>query len=480
MKKFFIAALLTVTVATSSAVSAQERGPAERQARAFIEVISTGDLMKVRSFVEANCSAKLAANMEQVLGSAAAHYSNSRGYEVVNAYDANADSATLLLKNKLTGFYDAMIVYTDSTAPFRIKGFAGRTPKSPPVAAAGKTLSNAAIGKELESYMNRLAEADAFSGVILLAKDGVPVYKGVYGTANKDYDVPNRIDTKFSLGSMNKMFTAISIAQLVEKGKLSFDDSLSKFIPDFPDAESAKKIKIKHLLSHTAGLGTPFNKRYWDVARTKFRTVDDMMSFAKQDEKLLFEPGTKHQYSNTGMLVLGKVIEIVSGQSYYDYVRENIYKPAGMMNSDHFELDKPTPNHAVGYQKSYTSKGINWSNNVFTNAVRGGPMGGGFSTVDDLLRFDQAFRSGKLVSAEMVKLLTSPKPDLKSPNYGYGFIANTNSGYAGHNGIATGVSTNMLMYLNSGWTAIVLSNYNNGSVTAMQKMQGLIKQSETK
>ena len=143
--------------------------------------------------------------------------------------------------------------------------------------------------------MKRLAEADVFSGAVLLAKDGVPVYKAVYGTANKDYGVPNKIDTKFNLGSMNKMFTAVSIAQLVEKGKLSFDDPLSKFIPDFPDAESAKKIQIKHLLSHTAGLGTYFGKRYQDTSEAKLRTVDDMMAFAKQDEKLLFEPGTKWQ-----------------------------------------------------------------------------------------------------------------------------------------------------------------------------------------
>lgn len=166
--------------------------------------------------------------------------------------------------------------------------------------------------------MKKLTEADIFSGAVILAKDGIPVYKGALGMANKDFTAINKIDTKFNLGSMNKMFTAVAIAQLVEKGKLSFEDPLSKFIPDFPDKESAEKIKIKHLLTHTAGLGGYFSEKWDKTSRTQFRTVDDMMNQVKADEKLLFEPGTRWQYSNTGMLVLGKVIEIVSGQSYYD------------------------------------------------------------------------------------------------------------------------------------------------------------------
>ena len=136
--------------------------------------------------------------------------------------------------------------------------------------------------------MKKLADADVFSGSVLLAKGGKVFYKGVFGTANKDFGVPNRIDTKFNLGSMNKMFTALSIAKLVETGKLTIDDPLSKFVPDFPDAESAKKIKIKHLLSHTAGLGGYFSQTWQMRSRGSIRSVDDMMALAKEDEKLRF------------------------------------------------------------------------------------------------------------------------------------------------------------------------------------------------
>ncbi|HEX8735307.1 MAG TPA: serine hydrolase domain-containing protein [Pyrinomonadaceae bacterium] len=478
ISRFFLIFLVSLTVVTG--ISAQNPTAAEQQGRAFIEALSTGDRAKVRRFVEANFSGEmLALPMEQHLNFASMHYDTSRGYEVVSVQETVPNGAALLLKNKLTGFYAAMFFAVEDKAPFKIKGIGSRPPKAP--AVTNKTLDNAAVSKELKGFMKRLADADVFSGAVLLAKDGVPVYKAAYGTANKDYGVPNKIDTKFNLGSMNKMFTSVAVAQLVEKGKLSFDDPLSKFIPDFPDAESAKKIQIKHLLSHTAGLGSYFGKRFQDTSRAKLRTVDDMMALAKQDEKLLFEPGTKWQYSNTGMLVIGKIIEIVSGQSYYDYVRENIYKPVGMVNTDAYELDKVNPNLAVGYHKTFTDAGIVWSNNVFQHTMRGGPMGGGYSTVEDLLRFDQALRGGKLVSPAMVKVLTTPKPELSSPNYGYGFAVNTAAGTAGHPGGFAGIHSNLNMYLNSGWTAIVMSNYSFGAGgPVIEKMESLIKQTDSK
>jgi CubicO group peptidase (beta-lactamase class C family) len=473
--------LFLITFAAVSAVAAQDPAAAERQGRAFIGVISSGDRAKLKSFVEANFSDEmLKLPMEQHYNFASNHYENSRGYDVVGVQESVPNGVVLLLKNKLTESYAAMAFMVDDKAPYKIKAIGGRQPKAPASAAAGKPLDNTAIAKEMDAFVKRLAEADVFSGAVLLAKDGSVVYKGVVGTANKDFNVPNRIDTKFNLGSMNKMFTAVSIAQLVEKGKLSFDDPLSKFIPDFPDAESAKKIQIKHLLSHTAGLGPYFTKRYQDMSRNKLRTVDDMMALAKQDEKLLFEPGSKWQYSNTGMLVLGKIIEIVSGQSYYDYVRENIYKPAGMMSTDAYELDKINPNLAVGYHKTFTENGIAWSNNVFQHVMKGGPQGGGYSTVEDLLKFDQALRSGKLISSAMVKTLTTAKPELNSPNYGYGFGVNAANGTFGHSGGFQGIHSNLDMYQNNGWTTIVMSNYSMAGTPVIEKMNNLIKQSDSK
>jgi len=223
-------------------------------------------------------------------------------------------------------------------------------------------------------------------------------------------------------------------------------------------------------------LGGYFSDRYDAMSRERLRTVDDMMKLVREDEKdIQFEPGTKWQYSNTGMLVLGKVIEIVSGQSYFDYVRENIFKPAGMQNTDSYQLDQVNPNLAIGYDKRFTDTGVEWVNNIFSHVMRGGPQGGGFSTAEDLLKFDQALRSGKLVSAATLKILTTPKPELKSPDYGYGFQSSSTTGIAGHGGGFTGISSNLDMFLNSGWTAIVLSNYGRGSFPISQKMRQLIE-----
>lgn len=466
-------------MATGSTVFSQDAAKgAEARAREAIEVLSSGDRARFKQFILASYTDEaLKAPIQQRLNNFSAIYDSSRGFEIHGVQETTADSVTLLVKNKLTGGWDAIFVGVEPTAPYKIRGI-GFRPAKPKEAAAAKSIGNKEIARELDAMVRKLVDADVFSGTVLLAKDGKPVYSAAFGIANKDFNVPNKIDTKFNLGSMNKMFTGVAIAQLVEKGNLSFDDPLSKFIADLPDVESAKKIKIKHLLTHTAGLGGYFTKRYQDMSRANLRTVDDMMALAKQDEKLQFEPGTKWQYSNTGMLVLGKVIEIVSGQTYYDYVRENIYKPAGMVNTDCYELDRVNTNLAVGYDKQFTDNGIAWGNNIFMHVMRGGPQGGGYSTVEDLLKFDQALRSGKLVSAAMFKTLTTPKPELKSPEYGYGFGVDTEAGTAGHSGGFPGINSELTMYLNSGWTAIVMSNYSRAAQPVVQKMGELIKRSE--
>ena len=455
-------------------VAAAAQSPAETRAREVVDLLNSGDRAAARRYVEANFSDNMRnLPMDRHLAFVSIEHDQSRGFDVVSVQEVGTNEATLLLKTKLTGQWQALRVVVEPAPPHKITGIGRRPPKAP--AGETKKLSDKEIAGEIESFTKKLAGADVFSGTVLLARNGEVIYKGAFGIANKDFNVPNRIDTKFNLGSMNKMFTAVAIAQLVERGKMSFEDPLSKFIPDFPNAEAAKKIKIKHLLTHTSGLGGYFSERYDGMSRERLRTVDDMMRLVKEDEKdVRFEPGSRWAYSNTGMLVLGKVIEVASGQTYFDYVRENIYKPAGMINTDTYELDRVNPNLAVGYEKRFTDTNVEWSNNVFSHVMRGGPQGGGFSTVEDLLRFDQALRSGKLVNAESLKLLTSPKPDLNSPDYGYGFGVSPQLGIAGHSGGFTGISSNLDMYLGSGWTAIVMSNYGRGSGPLTSKMRELI------
>lgn len=472
MNKSF--ALLFTFLILSFTAFAQTQTPAEKRARELVQALNTGNRAEFRKFIDASFGTRMKAlPIERHLNFFSSTYEGSRGYEIVGVQDTTQPNRVILLvKNKLTGDYDGLLVAVEADAPNGIAGIGFRPPVPP--ASEVKKISAKEAGQELEAFVKKLAAADVFSGSVILAKDGVVLYKGAFGTANKDFDAPNKIDTKFNLGSMNKMFTAIAIAQLVEKGKISYEDPLSKFLPDFPDKESAEKIKIKHLLSHTAGLGGYFSDKWDQRSRGDLRTVDDMMNLVKGDEKMQFEPGSKWQYSNTGMLVLGKIIEIASGQNYFTYLGENIYKPAGMTNTDCYSLDKVNRNLAVGYDKSYTDAGVEFTNNIFTHVMRGGPQGGCYSNAEDLLKFERAMRENKLVSVETAKLLTTAKPELNSPAYGYGFQVDQNGKSYGHSGGFIGINSQLDIYREGGWTAIMMSNYSRGGGPVTQKMQRLI------
>jgi CubicO group peptidase (beta-lactamase class C family) len=475
-KLAFALLVICIFAATTSAQVVQTGSPAERRAKEFIHFLESGNRSEFKKYVQENFSPEfLSVPMEEHLGFFSSIYDFTRGVEYYSAQDTAPNEVTALFKAKLTEVWVALVVHVESKPPYRIDKLGLRLPNPPPSSEIESRLSKEQIVQELEAFLKRLADADVFSGAVLLAKNGVPVFRAAYGNANKDFNAPNQIDTKFNLGSMNKMFTSVAIAQLVERGKLSFDTPLSTFLPEFPDRESSKKIKIKHLLTHTAGLGAYFSEKWNESSRALYRTVDDMMKRAAADEKLLFEPGSRQQYSNTGMLVLGKVIEKVTGESYYDYVRENITTPAGMTSTDCFELDKVNLNLAIGYNKEITDEGTIFRNNLFSHVIRGGPMGGGYSTVEDLLKFAAALQSNRLVGAQYVKLLLSPKPELNSPNYGYGFSVNSELQIAGHSGGFIGISSNLDMFLKTGWTAIVMSNYSHGAEAVQQKILKLVQ-----
>ena len=326
---------------------------------------------------------------------------------------------------------------------------------------------------EIDQLIQMLVAQDRFSGAVLIARDGVPIFRHAYGQADKAFDVPNRIDTKFAIHSMNKMFTGVAVMQLVEQGKLSLEDPLAKYIANFPDQETAKKIKIKHLLTHTSGLGSFINEAFYTASRSGLRTIDDMLAFAR-DEDVKFEPGTQWAYSQTGFLVLGKVIEVVTGTSYYAYVREHIFRRAGMVDTDNYELDLVTPNLAIGYEREITETGVVFRTNQFKYLLRGSSAAGAYSTVDDLLKFDRALHANKLVGADYVAMITSAKPAMNAPNYGYGFDVEADRQIIGHRGTFQGISSNMDIFPLAGYTAIILSNYTDGRTPIVEKIRTLI------
>lgn len=463
----FAAAAMLVAQASASAQSV-----ATRRAREAVAIINTATPRLLRAYVDSAFGGPMRntppdAYVNLFLGLR----ERSGGLEWVGVQEDATSRVVVRLKRKLTGDTNALQVSVEEAPPHRVTQLDLR----PSPGAAIRVASDSELARALQQYVTNLARVDAFSGSVLLAKDGKVLYEGAFGHANKDFNAPNTIETKFNLGSMNKMFTSVIIAQLVEQGKLSFDDPLSKFLPDYPSAAAARKVTIRHLLTHTSGLGSYFNDEFFKSSRERFRSVDEMMQLTKGDS-LAFEPGTRWSYSNTGMLVLGKVIEVVTKQDYFDYVRTHLAQPAGMTNSDAYELDGVNANLAVGYEKEYADDGTKrYRNNVFMHVMRGGPAGGGYSTAPDLLRFAQALMSGKLVRPATFELMTTPKPDVSSPRYGYGFQLEPQAGIVGHGGGFPGISSNLDIFKGTGYVAVVLANYGDAGQPVVDKIRALIR-----
>jgi CubicO group peptidase (beta-lactamase class C family) len=333
-------------------------------------------------------------------------------------------------------------------------------------------LSQKQFTQTIKDLLLRLCEKDVFSGTLLIAKGDKVLLEYACGEATKRFHVPNNIETKFNLGSMNKMFTATAIAHLVEKGLLTYNDPISKYVDEsWLPKEITSKVTIHHLLTHSSGLGSYFNETYAKSSRALFRKLDDYKPLVK-DEKLAFEPGKRFRYSNTGMFLLGVVIESATGQNYFDYIRENIYVPAGMKNTDCYEMDYPVENLAIGYSPNQESK-YGWQNNFFKHVIKGGPAGGGFSTVRDLLRFARAIQAGKLVSEDSLKILWK---DHMGESYGYGFrvAEGSNGKVVGHSGGFPGINANLDIFLDRGYIVAVLSNYDRGASPVAEKISQLL------
>ena len=312
---------------------------------------------------------------------------------------------------------------------------------------------------QIKTFIEQLVAEEEFSGTVLVAKDGQPIFEGAYGLASRAYQVPNRIDTKFNLGSMNKMFTAVAIAQLAEAGKLAYDDPIAKHLPAYPNQEVAKQVTIHHLLTHTSGLPDFFNAKFMDASRAKFREVADFLPLFVE-ESLLFTPGAEWSYSNSNFIVLGLIVEAVSGENYFNYVQKHIYQPAGMLNTDAYEMDRDTPNLAIGYTRSPEGE---IRNNLFEHVIKGGPAGGGFSTVQDLWRFAQALTSHKLLSAQETEIITTGKVEVPGPPdafYAYGFSDEKFHGHRrfGHGGGFTGINAKLDIYPDLGYVVVVMAN----------------------
>jgi CubicO group peptidase (beta-lactamase class C family) len=265
---------------------------------------------------------------------------------------------------------------------------------------------------------------------------------------------------------MNKMFTAVAILSLVEAGRVALDDPLGKHLPDYPEPTVRSRVTLRHLLMHTGGTGDIFGPQFWEQRRA-LRTHGDYLALYGT-RKLLFEPGAEWRYSNYGYVLLGAIIERVSGRSYYDYVRDRVYAPAGMSSTGSEPEDTPVPGRAVGYTKR--GPGETWASNVDTLPYRGMAAGGGYSTTTDLRRFATALTSNQLLKAEHTASLMSAKVATPGGSYGLGFMERDFNGVRalGHGGGAPGMNGELLIFP-SGYVVVVLANMDPPAATEIAR-----------
>jgi CubicO group peptidase (beta-lactamase class C family) len=301
----------------------------------------------------------------------------------------------------------------------------------------------------LERKLGVEAAAGRFSGAVLVAHRGRVVLRRAYGMADYDRKTPATTSTRFCIGSMGKMFTAVAILQLVQGGRIQLSDVLATHIPDYPNAELARRVTIEHLLTHTGGTGDVFSPQY-DGHAPSVTPADLIKLYGARAPA--YAPGARFSYSNYGFVLLGAVVERVTGQPYDAYFRDRIFSVAGMASTS--PAPKPSATTAVAYSGAFQT-GLKPLAPYF-----GAPAGGGYSTVEDLHAFAAALAAHKLLDAERLALLTTPRVDAGSARQSLGLSVKSRNGQScwGHGGAAPGVSSDFAVYPASGFTVAALSN----------------------
>lgn len=392
---FFAILILAAATLIGQDVSRLQTSPSGKRALTYFDAINSGDDQKLTAFFAENTDE--AALKRRPVAPRVEFHKRVRG-----------DFAKLELRKVVSVSEEAIVILAQSPSgewaslTFEIEGPSGKfagvsveripPPSDKPEKVISAPTTEAEAIAAAENLFSGLESAGTFSGVAMIADGDKILLAKAYGFSNVERKVKNDVDTRFNLGSMNKLMTRIALGQLMKQGKISFSDKLIKVLPDYPNREVASKITVGQIVTMSSGLGDFFNEKFDAADKAKIRELKDYLQFFV-DKPLLFEPGTGNSYSNAGYLVLGLIIEKLSGKNYYDYIRENIFKPLGMSNSGWFAIDALPPNTATGYKK----ESGHLVPNVKTLPARGSSAGGGYSTVGDLLKLSSAIRNRKVV-----------------------------------------------------------------------------------
>ena len=325
---------------------------------------------------------------------------------------------------------------------------------------------------KLEKLMNKYYEYGQFNGSVLVAENGNVILNKGYGYANMEWDVPNTTDTKFRLASITKQFTAMLIMQLVEEGKIDLNGKLSDYLPYYKKA-IGDKITIHHLLTHTSGIPNLTNRpenEFNKISKNHIEVKELVEKYCSDD--LEFEPGSKFSYSNSGYVILGAVIEEMSGKPYEEVLKEKIFDPSGMENSGYDNNNLIIDKRASGYNKSFSE----YENTEYLDMSFPYSAGSMYSTVEDLYLWDQALYSEKLLSEENKEIMF--KPFLQNYAYGWGVnelpVGDDKKKVTRHSGGINGFNTLIVRFVDDKHLIVLLNNFSPSNLNNIASMIGNI------
>jgi CubicO group peptidase (beta-lactamase class C family) len=436
-------ALLLIAEALIAAAAPASETPALQVFKQWLDAFNSGDSARITAFWQeygrSGADDRVAGDLR---------LRTMTGGMTIYRVEVDTDTHLVALMKENRGVYSESTLDLASVNPSVIAGMMGH-PVPPPEGSGNPAASDDQLAGLVREHVAAMNGPDAFSGAILIAHNGKIVLDQAWGVADENNHIGNTVDTQFCIGSMNKMFTAVAILQLAERGKLALDKPIATYWPDYPNHDLASRVTIRELLNHTGGTGDIFTPEY-QAHREETRSLADYVKLFGS-RPVAFEPGSRMEYSNYGFILLGRMIELVSGVPYQKYVQENIYQPAGMMHTD----SRPEADHVSGRAIGYTlgqnglvpnTDGMPWS---------GTSAGGGYSTVRDLFLFAEALQSGKLLDPELLREARQASP--KRPDYGMGFYVLPDGGY-GHGGGAPGINGELHILPHDGYVLVALAN----------------------
>ncbi len=452
-KNWFSVLLVLLAICGSETVFAQvplPDSPAGKQLSGYLDAFNGDNFETFEAFLQKNLpsradEARRYWQFRQMTG----------GQDVKKVEESAPTRLVVLVKDRDTDQIGRLTIEVDAAEPHVIRNLEVRAiprPADLPLSHLNESELIAATKQQVEKD----AAADRFAGAILIAHGGHPVFAQAYGMADRERKIPNTLETRFHIGSMNKMFTAVAVLQLAAQGKIRLEDPVGKYLTDYPNRELATKATVKDLLTHTGGTGDIFGPEF-DQHRNALRTLGDYVQLYG-NRPPQFEPGSRFEYSNYGFILLGAIIEKASGQTYYDYVRDHIYVPAGMTQTGSEPESQAEPHSSVGY--TAMGPGGELHPNTDTLPFRGTSAGGGYSTVGDLLRFAIALQDHKLLDAHFTELATTRQVDTPMGPYGFGFEVHTINGNRcfGHGGGSPGMNGELEVCPSLDYVVAVLAN----------------------